>query len=514
MALTKVYNRMISGSTANVADFGAVGDNVTDDAPALQAAIDALPAVGGSIVFPQTSVGIYKLSSKATVGSKRIVFKFEGETLASPNLPDGTHIFGFKQQGTETSYTEVKVVGDTVDQQSIAGSKVNGFKTVHNFGSSSSTGGRHAVYGVLIQDAATSATSTDRNYVGVQGQVITSVSDGGTAPDFTNGKGAYFGMSSIATIQSGATNLLNVTGAEINTRVLGGSSAAYIAGLQVVTKDEINGSVYDTALAISKGGTGTVGKNTGILFGNMNGSHPVNNTGTLIASTGSATVSKGIDFSSYTFTGDVLSAPNVGIKSTAIRATGSNAIVELGSLSAPNTPAIDFHSSGNNIDFDARIVCSGGTGVVGNGTLGISASALRPQPDNITSLGQASNRWTEVFAVAGTINTSDEREKQDIASLDEAELRVATAMKGLIKKFRWKDAVVSKGEAARIHVGVIAQEVKAAFEAEGLNGFNYGVLCYDEWDEELDGHGDVIVSSGNRYGVRYEELFSFVIAAL
>ena len=516
MSLTKAHNRMIEGSPINVKDFGAVGDGVTDDTAAVQAAVNALPAVGGSLTFPQTSAGIYLLSSKPTVGSKKIVCKFEGEAVLSSNtyLPNGTNIFGFKQQGTETSYTEVKVVGDTVDQESIAGSKVNGFKAVHNFGSSSSTGGRHAVYGVLVQDATTSATSTDRNYVGVQGQVITAVNDGGTATTLADSKGGYFGMSSIASIGSGATNLKNVTGAEINTRVLTGASVAYISGAQIVTKDEVNGAVYDTALAISKGGTGTVGKDVGILFGNMNGSHPVNATGALISSTGSTTVDKGIDFTSYTFTGDILSAPNVGFKSTAIRANGSNAIVELGSLSASNTPAVDFHSSGNNIDHDARIVCSGGTGVAGNGTLGVVATTLRPQPDNTASLGQASNRWTEVFAVAGTINTSDEREKQDISLLDEAELRVATALKGLIKKFRWKDAVASKGNTARIHVGVIAQEVEAAFEAEGLNGFNYGVLCYDEWDIELDGNGDVMVSSGNRYGVRYEELFSFVIAAL
>ena len=466
---------------------------------------------GGSEKMRITSSGNVGIGTAAPAQKLDVV----GSVAVSGTIVlNTTPISGFTQVGTETSYSQVAIVGDTVDQIAIAGSKVNGFKTVHNFGSAATTGGRHGIYGVLIQDAETSATNTDRNYVGVQGQVISAVGDGGTAATMAGGKGAYFGMSSIASISSGATNLLNVTGAEINTRVLTGASAGYISGLQIVTKDEVNGGDYDTALAISKGGTGTVGKDTGILFGDMNGSHPVNSTGTLIETTGSATVAKGIDFTSYTFTGDVLSATNVGFKSDAIRATGSNAIIELGSLSASNTPAVDFHSSGNNIDHDARIICSGGTGVLGNGVLGVVAAALRPQPDNTTALGGASNRWTEVFAVAGTINTSDEREKQDIASLDESELRVATAIKGLIKKFRWKHAVERKGDAARIHVGVIAQEVEAAFEAEGLNGFDYGVLCYDEWDEELDGHGNVMVSAGNRYGIRYDELLAFVISAL
>ena len=144
----------------------------------------------------------------------------------------------------------------------------------------------------------------------------------------------------------------------------------------------------------------------------------------------------------------------------------------------------------------------------------IGATAVQCAADGLYSMGSGSFRWSTVFAATGTINTSDENEKQDIALLDAAELRVATALKGLIKKFRFRDAVAIKGNKARIHVGVIAQEVEAAFAAEGLNGLDYGVLCYDKWDEELDEDGNVAVPSGGRYGVRYEELFSFVIAAL
>jgi hypothetical protein len=134
--------------------------------------------------------------------------------------------------------------------------------------------------------------------------------------------------------------------------------------------------------------------------------------------------------------------------------------------------------------------------------------SVYPVTDNKPTLGIAARRWKEVFAVAGTINTSDEREKQDITNLDDVEMRVAVRLKGLIKKFRWKEAVAEKGDNARIHVGIIAQDVKSAFEAEGLDGFRYGVLCYDEWKETEN------YSAGNRYGVRYEELLSFIIAAL
>lgn len=111
-------------------------------------------------------------------------------------------------------------------------------------------------------------------------------------------------------------------------------------------------------------------------------------------------------------------------------------------------------------------------------------SAVRPITDNGTSCGTAGRRWSEVFAGNATINTSDARLKQDVAELTAAEKAVAQALKGLIRTFRWKEAVAEKGEAARIHVGVVAQQVIAAFEAQGLDPFRYSMVCRDEWPAE------------------------------
>jgi hypothetical protein len=91
---------------------------------------------------------------------------------------------------------------------------------------------------------------------------------------------------------------------------------------------------------------------------------------------------------------------------------------------------------------------------------------------------------------------------------------VAVALKGLVKKYRFKDAVAAKGDDARIHVGVVAQEVIAAFASEGLDANRYGLLCYDEWKEELDEDQNVVKAAGDRYGIRYDQLLAFIIAAI
>jgi len=121
-------------------------------------------------------------------------------------------------------------------------------------------------------------------------------------------------------------------------------------------------------------------------------------------------------------------------------------------------------------------------------------------------MGTYSVRWTQIFAVNGTIQTSDNNEKQDVEELNDAEKRVAVSAKSLIKKFRWKSAVAEKGDSARMHFGVVAQDLKSAFESEGLDASRYGLFCSDTWTE--DG------VEKTRLGVRYNELLAFIISAI
>ncbi len=127
--------------------------------------------------------------------------------------------------------------------------------------------------------------------------------------------------------------------------------------------------------------------------------------------------------------------------------------------------------------------------------------------DNHIDLGASGTRFDDIYATNGTINTSDRNEKQDIEALSDAEHRVAVAAKGLLRKFRWINSVETKGDDARIHFGIIAQDLQDAFTAEGLDAGRYAMFISSTWTDE-DGNEQT------RLGVRYSELLAFIIAAI
>jgi hypothetical protein len=73
----------------NVKDFGAVGNGSTDDTSAIQAAINAAAAKGGSVYFPS---GVYKVSSTLTVSGKNPMIRLFGES--SQDFLTGSSILG------------------------------------------------------------------------------------------------------------------------------------------------------------------------------------------------------------------------------------------------------------------------------------------------------------------------------------------------------------------------------------------------------------------------------------
>ena len=161
--------------------------------------------------------------------------------------------------------------------------------------------------------------------------------------------------------------------------------------------------------------------------------------------------------------------------------------------------------------------------------------------DNAIDLGNTNARFDDVFATNGTIQTSDENEKQDIASLTNAEITAATAISKLFKTYKWKDKVAAKGDDARTHTGVVAQQVQSAMADAGLDASKYAFWCSNTWWEkdvevaavEADEENGIEAKDAytrtdqyytkeeapegaterTRLGVRYPELLSFIGAA-
>ncbi len=115
-----------------------------------------------------------------------------------------------------------------------------------------------------------------------------------------------------------------------------------------------------------------------------------------------------------------------------------------------------------------------------------------PEGNNTQNLGSSTHRWKVVYAGTGTINTSDEREKTDILDISENERLAALDIKKVIGKFRFKD------NTDKLNIGVGAQTVVSIMASYDLNALDYAFIDYDE---------DV-------YGIRYDQLLCFIIAAL
>ena len=127
--------------------------------------------------------------------------------------------------------------------------------------------------------------------------------------------------------------------------------------------------------------------------------------------------------------------------------------------------------------------------------------------DNAINLGTSNARFKDIYRSGSTYSTSDRNKKQDIRDLTDAEARVAVVAKGSLKAFRYIDTVEAEGDDANIHFGIIAQDLKAAFEAEGLNADSYQVLKTATYTDD-DG------VEQTTYSVCYENLLAFIISGI
>jgi hypothetical protein len=493
----------------SVKDYGAVGNGVANDTAAVQAAINT----GSDIYFPAGNYACGPLTQSTNFqrfhaqGQVNIIKNANGVLLTSTGIY--VEFNGIQFVGT----------GFTGDNINSTGSNPR-FINCSSYGTPGralkATGGHVQILGTCGNFATTDATSSGYDIeIGVSGTatlyhqlvgVYTSQATGGILLVDTGShviSGGQFGKLNIKR----GTGPAGVNGGmTTNARILGDvtveSSNSTFSGNQFSTQ------TITFALGTSQhtldASNNTI-NSTLVNNGNAN-SVIVKSVGT--GSPGGIILQYGQDSSNVRVRYD---SSQMFLEDSAFHMSNNkNIYFNDSSGSAKNGMALSSSDDwfiGSDTGANFMNIASGSGGIYlapeGASVVQCATGFFRPVSDGVVNLGGASNRWATVYASTGTINTSDREAKQDIADLDAAEKRVALRIKGLVKKFRFKDAVQLKGENARIHVGVIAQDVAEAFEAEGLDASRYGMFCHDVLDD-----------GSSRYGVRYEELAMFVLGAL
>jgi len=130
--------------------------------------------------------------------------------------------------------------------------------------------------------------------------------------------------------------------------------------------------------------------------------------------------------------------------------------------------------------------------------LTLLSNEFRPTSNETINLGNASNRWLNIYAKEGTIQTSDEYEKDLLGDITPAHESLFMALEPLL--FRWKKFEWEERTPDRIHMGFGARRSTEIAEQYGFSMEDLAFLCKDTLSEPLpDGRTE-------RYGIRYNEL--------
>ena len=118
-----------------------------------------------------------------------------------------------------------------------------------------------------------------------------------------------------------------------------------------------------------------------------------------------------------------------------------------------------------------------------------------PLDDNMWDLGTSSNRWDDVYATNGTIQTSDRRDKTNINNLSYG-IREIMRLKPVT--YRWKSGLDN-----RTKIGLIAQDVEAVIPE---------VVVTEDWVRAED--GTIQRKSTERLGMYYSDLIPVLIKGM
>lgn len=149
-----------------------------------------------------------------------------------------------------------------------------------------------------------------------------------------------------------------------------------------------------------------------------------------------------------------------------------------GAMRIPNNVAIRARNAAGTSDIDlVSLSTSNACNVGANATNIIANASILPKLDNTLFCGASGVRWASVWAVNGTIQTSDPSLKTDVEPLPPS-LPIIMALKPVT--FKWKvggydvvdDEPVERA-GKRTHWGFLASNIKAAFAQSGRDYGGY-----------------------------------------
>lgn len=135
-----------------------------------------------------------------------------------------------------------------------------------------------------------------------------------------------------------------------------------------------------------------------------------------------------------------------------------------------------------------------------------------PKKSGMAVLGTPSYKWNILYAMNGTIQTSDRNAKEDFRTFDSNENyeKFFMDLKPMVYKFK-------EGTSGRDHFGFVSQDVEESLYKYGFDDLSFGGFCRDVKTEEVENEDGkieevpVIDENGNEqynYSLRYDEFVS------
>jgi hypothetical protein len=565
----------------SVKDFGAVGDGVTDDSAAIQAAIDSAgPNI--TIVYPE---GTYFIGSTVNLEPQQhhmglnAIIKVNSNTVAFQRTTDGfpgrIKFSDLRFEGTLLTGKAIRIVNNTPFVQlencyfedfayavELSGSYCSNFNSCYF---------SYNTYGLLLRNECHSSQLINCFF---DGNTYAGLAINGTPTDGNLGANVHnitsigcayqnseFGVWVESAYEFAAYNTYHEGNTKCDMRLGVGDAGTYArfcynftidswqtsspcaAGKNMIMEHAVRGNLRGLAFNAGTSTTGTVLEIDGfsdlinIDYHYVSTSVPYTTTvpfnyslipnRVIVAHNGRPYYPFGatrlqigsLDYAPGSLLGNYPAAQ--GFRPTVqLQGYGTNVDVSINA-----TDRILFKTPADAIKFNIDFL----------NTAIVAGYEILPDADNVHSLGFTGYRWSEVYAANGTINTSDEREKDLIEAIPQSWLDAWGEVQ--YNRYKFKDAIAKKGQdSARWHVGLVAQRVKEAFERHGVDAFAIGLLCYDEWDDKfIDGYEETevtnedgsvskkytpvpnaiqVTKAGNRYGIRYEQALALECAYL